>query len=101
LNTLNSALRVSAAPAPVCDDLRLAEARSASHLATPCRSVHRADIGGTSAAGDALTRLAVVLLSGINALMWEVYAESRVMGAVGATIAIGFAIWIKRDAARR
>jgi hypothetical protein len=100
LNTLNSALRVSAAPAPVCDDLRPAEARNATRLATPRRSVHRADIGGTSAAGDMLTRLAVVLLSASNAVMWEVYTESRVMGAVWAMIAIGFAIWIRRDLRR-
>jgi len=42
-----------------------------------------------------------VLLSSVNAVMWEVYTESRLMAAVWAMIAIGFAVWIKRDAARR
>jgi hypothetical protein len=62
---------------------------------------HRADSGGATAAGDVLTKLTVVLLSMVNAAMWWVYTESRFMGAVWAINAIVFAIWIKRDAARR
>jgi len=102
LNTLNPALRVSVARARVSDDLRRTEAQSASSVTTAIRrSPHRADIGGTSAAGDMLTRLAVVMLSSVNAVMWEVYTEARVMGAIWAAIAIGVAIWIRCDAARR
>jgi hypothetical protein len=62
---------------------------------------HRADSGGAAAASDILTRLAVVLLSGANAVMWWAYTESRVMGVVWAAIAIGFSIWTKREVARR
>jgi hypothetical protein len=62
---------------------------------------HRADTGGAAAAGDVLTKLTVVLLSSVNAVMWWVYTDSRFMGAVWALTAIGFAIWIKRDASRR
>jgi len=62
---------------------------------------HRADVGGAAAAGDVLTKLTVVLLSSVNAMMWWVYTESRLMGAVWAMIAIGFAVWMKREAARR
>jgi membrane protein YdbS with pleckstrin-like domain len=62
---------------------------------------HRADGGGAAAAGDILTKLTVVLLSSVNAAMWWVYTESRLMGAVWAVIAIIFAVWMKRDAARR
>jgi hypothetical protein len=62
---------------------------------------HRADAGGAAAATDGLTKLAVVLLSSVNAAMWWVYTESRLMGAVWAIVAISFAIRIKHDAARR
>ena len=58
-------------------------------------------MGGAAAASEILTRLAVVLLSSINAVMWEVYTESRAMGAIWAIIAIGFVVWIRRDIARR
>jgi hypothetical protein len=62
---------------------------------------HRADSGGAAAAGDVLTKLTVVLLSSVNAVMWWVYTDSRFMGAVWALFAIVFAVWIKRDASRR
>ena len=62
---------------------------------------HRADGGGAAAGTEVVTKLAVILLSGVNAVMWWVYTESRVMGAAWMVIAIGFAIWIKRDVARR
>jgi hypothetical protein len=62
---------------------------------------HRADAGGAAAGTDVVTKLAVILLSSINAVMWWMYTDSRVMGTVWAVIAIGFAIWIKRDVARR
>ena len=62
---------------------------------------HRADAGGAAAGTDVVTKLAVVLLSSTNALMWWVYTESRLMGTVWAMIAICFGVWMKRDAARR
>ena len=62
---------------------------------------HRADAGGASGATDGLTKFTVVLLSGVNAVMWWVYTDSRLMGTVWAIIAIIFAVWMKRDAARR
>lgn len=61
------------------------------------RITHRADVGGTAAASDVLTRLAVVLLSSLNAVMWEVYTEAPFMAAAWAAIAVGFAVWIRRD----
>jgi hypothetical protein len=64
-------------------------------------SSHRADVGGAAAASDILTKLTVVLLSSVNAVMWWVYTDSRLMGVVWATIAIAFAVWMKREAARR
>jgi hypothetical protein len=71
-------------------------------LPTPAGGfAHRAARGGAAAGTDVVTKLAVVLLSTINAAMWWVYTESRLMGTVWALIAISFAIWIKRDTARR
>jgi hypothetical protein len=62
---------------------------------------HRADGGGAAAGTEVVTKLAVILLSSVNAAMWWVYTESRVMGTAWIVIAIGFVIWIKRDVARR
>ena len=61
------------------------------------RIIHRAGVGGVGAAGDVLTRLAVVLLSSVNAVMWKVYTNAPFMAAVWAAIAVGFALWIRRD----
>jgi len=100
---LNKALRLWGAPLRISDALRRIEARSVSSRLSSAASgfAHRADGGGAAAASDLLTRAAVVLLSSVNAVMWEVYTESRLMAAVWAMIAIGFAVWMKRDAARR
>ncbi|TMG86067.1 MAG: hypothetical protein E6H78_05160 [Betaproteobacteria bacterium] len=100
---MNKALRLWGAPLRISDALRRIEAQSvSSSLPTaPSGFAHRADAGGAAAASDLLTKLAVVLLSSVNAVMWEVYTESRLMAAVWAMIAIGFAVWMKRDAARR
>jgi hypothetical protein len=57
----------------------------------------RGDLGGASTVGTTLTRLAVVLLSTVNAIMWEVYTESPVMAGIWAAIAIGFLVWIVYD----
>ena len=100
---MNKALRLWGAPLRISDALRRTWAqRVSSSLPTAASGfAHRADAGGAAAAGDLLTRFAVVLLSSVNAVMWEVYTESRLMAAIWAIIAIGFAVWIKRDAARR
>jgi len=98
---LNNAALLSRATSRSPDALRPTEAQCVTPArATTIQFAHRADAGGAAAASDILTRLAVVLLSSVNAVMWEVYTESRLMAAVWATIAIGFAIWIKRDKAR-
>ena len=101
--TLNKTLRLWGAPLRISDALRRIEPQSVSpSLPTVARGfAHRADAGGAAAAGDLLTRFAVVLLSSINSVMWGVYTESRLMAAVWAMIAIGFAVWMKRDLARR
>ena len=90
-------------PLRISDALRRTEAQSVSSSLPTAASgfAHRADAGGAAAASDLLTKVAVVLLSSVNAVMWEAYTESRFMAAVWAMIAIGFAVWIKRDAARR
>jgi hypothetical protein len=99
---MNKALRLCIAPLRFAGAFREAIARGATPLATAAEGfTHRADRGGAAAATDVVTKLAVVLLSGINAAMWWVYTESRLMGTVWAMIAIVFAIWMKRDAARR
>ena len=62
---------------------------------------HRADTIGATEVGNVLTRFAVVLLSSINAVLWEVYTEAPVMAAVWAGIAVWFVIWMVRDARNR
>jgi hypothetical protein len=96
---LDNALQLTDAPQRTPDAPRRREAQSVSP--SPSARSHRADTGGAAAASEILTRLAVVLLSSINAVMWEVYTESRTMGALWAIIAIGFVVWIRRDVARR
>ena len=100
---MNKTLRLSAASLRIADALRRINPQSVSVSAPTAADgfSHRADVGGAAAASDILTKLTVVLLSSVNAVMWWVYTESRLMGAVWAMIAIGFAVWVKRDAARR
>ena len=96
----NAAL--SRSPSLISDVPRRTEPERVSPApATIVRFAHRADTGGAAAASEILTRLAVVLLSSVNAVMWEVYTESRFMAVVWAAIAIGVFIWIRRDTARR
>ena len=57
----------------------------------------RGDVGGAQAVSNTLTRMAVVLLSSINAVMWQVYTQSTFMAIIWAAIAIGFVGWIIRD----
>jgi hypothetical protein len=100
---LSKTMRVWGNALHIPDALRRKEAQSVTLPPPPTTTgfTHRADAGSAAAASDILTRFAVVLLSGINAVMWEVYTESRFMAAIWAAIAIGVAIWIKRDAGRR
>jgi hypothetical protein len=100
--TLNKAL-LWGTPLRISDALRRTKPLSVSSSPPTATSgfAYRAEAGGAAAASDLLTKLAVVLLSSVNAVMWEVYTESRFMAAVWAMIAIGFAVWLKRDAARR
>jgi hypothetical protein len=44
-----------------------------------------------------LLKFAVVILSSINAVMWEFYTESTFMAVIWAAIAIAFAVWAFRD----
>ena len=44
-----------------------------------------------------LLKIAVVILSSINAVMWEFYTQSTFMAVIWAAIAIAFAVWTKRD----
>ena len=53
-----------------------------------------------SAIGNRLLKLMVILLSSINALMWEYYTESRIMAIMWLGIAIAFVIWIVDDMRR-
>jgi hypothetical protein len=53
-----------------------------------------------SAIGNRLLKLMVILLCGINALMWEYYTESRMMALMWLGIAVGFVIWIIDDIRR-
>jgi hypothetical protein len=52
------------------------------------------------AAGDRLLKVAVVILCTINAAMWELYTQSRMMAIFWSAIAIGFVAWIARDMRR-
>lgn len=47
--------------------------------------------------GNDLLRIAVVILSSINAVMWEFYTESTFMAVVWAAIAIAFMVWAIRE----
>ena len=62
---------------------------------------HRADTIGAAEVSNALTKFAVVLLSSINAVLWEVYTEAPVMAAIWAAIAVWFIVWMFRDARNR
>ena len=46
--------------------------------------------------GNDLLRIAVIILSSINAVMWEFYTESTFMAVVWGAIAIGFLVWTVR-----
>ena len=57
-------------------------------------------IGSQDAAarvGTRLLKLAVVLLSSVNAVLWEVYTEAPVMAALWVGIGVSFVYWIIDD----
>jgi uncharacterized membrane protein YvlD (DUF360 family) len=47
--------------------------------------------------GNDLLKIAVVILSSINCVMWEFYTESTFMAIVWGAIAISFVVWTIRD----
>ena len=47
--------------------------------------------------GNILLKIAVVILSSINTVMWKFYTESTFMAVIWAGIAIAFAVWAVRD----
>ena len=61
----------------------------------------RADTLGPSSYGDALLKITVIVLSSINAVMWEVYTESRFMALVWVAIVVGFVSWMIYDKRNR
>ena len=58
------------------------------------REHHRGDVSGPTTYGNTLLRIAVIILSSINAVMWEVYTESTFMALVWAAIVVGFIGWM-------
>ena len=51
-------------------------------------------------AGTRLLKVAVVFLCSVNTVMWEYYAQSRMMAFLWAAIAVAFVIWIVKDMRR-
>ena len=47
--------------------------------------------------GNDLLKITVVILSSINAVMWEFYTQSTFMAVVWAAIAVAFVVWTVRD----
>ena len=65
------------------------------------REQHRSDISGPTSYGNTLLRIAVIILSSINAVMWEVYTESTFMAVVWAAIVVSFVVWMIYEKAHR
>jgi uncharacterized membrane protein YvlD (DUF360 family) len=51
--------------------------------------------------GNNLLKIAVVILTSINAVMWEFYTESTFMAVVWAAISIAFVVWTVREIRNR
>ena len=51
--------------------------------------------------GNDLLRIAVVILSSINAVMWEFYTESTFMALIWVAIAMAFLVWTVREIRNR
>jgi hypothetical protein len=86
----------SPAPDPEEGQVEGAKPRAKSLLDAPVlrRRQPRGDAGAAGSIGTALTRLAVVLLSTVNAVMWEVYTQAPLMASLWAAIAISFVGWM-------
>ena len=65
------------------------------------RGAHRSDAVDATEVSNILTKLAVVLLSTINAVLWEIYTEAPVMATIWGVVAVGFLVWIVREARQR
>jgi len=62
---------------------------------------HRGDTSGPQSYANTLLRIAVILLSSINAVMWEVYTESTFMALVWVAIVVGFLAWMIYESRNR
>jgi hypothetical protein len=62
---------------------------------------HRGDMSGPQSYANTLLRIAVILLSSINAVMWEVYTESTFMAVVWVAIVVGFIGWMIYESRNR
>ena len=69
--------------------------------AAPQPGGHRGDTIDAGEVGDVLLKFAVVLLSSINAVLWEVYTEAPFMAAAWAAIAVWFLVWMLRAVRNR
>jgi hypothetical protein len=65
------------------------------------RRAPRGDIRGASSYADTLLRITVVLLSSVNAVMWEVYTQAPIMAALWAGTAVAFVGWMIYDSRHR
>ena len=51
--------------------------------------------------GNVVLKIGVVILSAINAVMWEFYTQSPFMAAVWLAISIGFVYWTGHEIRNR
>ena len=51
--------------------------------------------------GNSILKIGVIILSGINAVMWEFYTESTFMAVVWLAIAFAFTGWFGYDVRNR
>jgi hypothetical protein len=51
--------------------------------------------------GTVVLKIGVVLLSAINAIMWEFYTQSSFMAAIWLAISIGFIYWTGHEIRNR
>jgi uncharacterized membrane protein YoaT (DUF817 family) len=50
--------------------------------------------------GNRLLKVTVIILCGINAVMWELYTQSTPMALLWAATALAFVVWIVDDIRR-
>ena len=51
--------------------------------------------------GESLLKFTVILLSTINAAVWQFYTQSTAMALVWVAVAIGFTYWMGDDLRRK